>query len=321
MKQTSTRANARWAKYCVTGVWKNARYGFGCYATDMSSGRTVALVGNESLALSRGDIVRGQVVLSGDWHGTPMYRMERYVPAHDHVAVVRYMRDTFYLGEAISDKIYAILGGNVAYDLITNTDSCIRRVRGLFSTDEIQALRSRIREVRDTNAVKATYPFLPLSLTETLIAEYGKAKYVLDKLNENPYSVAFKVKGFSMTHADRVFFANGHQSDDPMLTTWLLLYALRIVLNEKGDTYLNASDAGEFAHWLDVACEMSGKAAATGYLSNSPFYLDKGAETRYNEKKYGEKRKRGLRDRCHLSREGTADATLRKLLIPARLKH
>ena len=91
MKQTSTSANARWTKYCVSGVWKNARYGFGCYATDMSSGRTVALVGNEPLALSRGDMVRGQVVLSGDWHGTPMYRMERYVPAHDHVAVVRYM--------------------------------------------------------------------------------------------------------------------------------------------------------------------------------------------------------------------------------------
>lgn len=102
-----------------------------------------------------------------------------------------------------------------------------------------------------------------------MIAEYGKAKYVLDKLNENPYSVAFKVKGFSMTHADHVFFANGHQSDDSMRTTWLLLYALRTVLNEKGDTYLNASDAGEFAHWLDVACEMSGKAAATGYLSAS----------------------------------------------------
>lgn len=268
MTETSKRVKPRWAKYRVTGVW-NSQYGFGCYATDMSSGRKVAVVGNEPLALSRGDVVRGQVAFDKDWHGTPMFRMERYVPAYDRVAVVRYMRDTFYLGEVISDKIYALLGGDVAYDLITNTDSCIKRMRGLLSISEIQALRKRINEVRDTNAVKAAYPFLSLSLTETLIAEYGKAKYALDKLNENPYSVAFKVKGFSMTHADRVFFANGHQSDDPMRTTWLLLYALRTVLNEKGDTYLNASDAGEFAHWLDVACEMSGKAAATGYLSAS----------------------------------------------------
>lgn len=269
MKQTSTSANARWTKYCVSGVWKNVRYGFGCYATDMSSGRTVALVGNEPLALSRGDMVRGQVVLSGDWHGTPMYRMERYVPAHDHVAVVRYMMHNFYLSEDVSDKIYAILGGNAAYDLITNTDSCMKRVRGLFSTDESQALRSRIREVRDTNAVKATYPFLPLSLTETLIAEYGTAAIVLDKLDKDPYLVAYRVKGFSVTHADRVFFSNNRLSDDPVRTSGLLLYALRMVLNEKGDTYLNASDMGEFTHWLDMACSMSGKADAAKYLSAS----------------------------------------------------
>ena len=219
MTETSKRVKPRWAKYRVTGVW-NSQYGFGCYATDMSSGRKVALVGNEPLALSRGDVVRGQVAFDNDWHGTPMFRMERYVLAYDRREVVRYMMSNFYLSEDVSDKVYAILGGDAAYDLITNTDSCIKRMRGLLSINEIQALRKRINEVRDTNAVKATYPFLPLSLTETLIAEYGKAKYVLDKLNENPYSVAFKVKGFSMTHADRVFFANGHQSDDQMRTTW-----------------------------------------------------------------------------------------------------
>lgn len=267
MTETSKRVMPRWAKYRVSGVW-NSQYGFGCYATDMS-GRKVALVGNEPLALSRGDVVRGQVVCSGDWHGTPMFRVERYVPAYDRVAVVRYMMNNFYLSEDVSDKVYAIFGGEAAYDLITSTDSCMRRMRGLFGANETQALRSRIREVRDMNAVKVTYSFLPLSLTETLIAEYGKAGVVLDRLAENPYRVAFRVKGFSMTHADRVFFANGHQPDDPLRTSGLLLYALRTVLNEKGDTYLNASDAGEFAHWLDVACEMSGKAAATGYLPTS----------------------------------------------------
>ena len=117
------RDNARtygttWQQYQVTGVWKGARYGFGCFARE-ASGRSVALVGDANITLRKGMVLQGQAVPGGDWHGTPMMRMEELLMPASVDEAVDYMVRRFQLEQSEASDLCSCLGRNAPFRLLS----------------------------------------------------------------------------------------------------------------------------------------------------------------------------------------------------------
>lgn len=266
------RDNARtygttWQQYQVTGVWKGARYGFGCFARE-ASGRSVALVGDANIALRKGMVLQGQAVPGGDWHGTPMMRMEELLMPASVDEAVDYMVRRFQLEQSEASDLCSVLGRNAPFRLLRGERTARAEAKRTLAPSVYSALTKRLKELADMNPVRRAYPFLSKRAAEAVCVQYSMSR-ALDALQDNPYEVARLVDGFRFLDAERVFFADGGDRDATVRVDALLEHALKGMLNRTGDTCLNASDDVAFGAWMTEAQALSGKADPAMWLDVS----------------------------------------------------
>lgn len=266
------RDNARtygttWQQYQVTGVWKGARYGFGCFARE-ASGRSVALVGDANIALRKGMVLQGQAVPGGDWHGTPMMRMEELLMPASVDEAVDYMVRRFQLEQSEASDLCSVLGRNAPFRLLSGERTARTEAKRTLTSSTYSTLAKHLKELADMNPVRRAYPFLSKRAAEAVCVQYSMSR-ALDALQDNPYEVARLVDGFRFPDAERVFFANGGDHDATVRVDALLEHALKGMLNRTGDTCLNASDDVAFGAWMTEAQALSGKADPAMWLDVS----------------------------------------------------
>lgn len=263
---SNTRISYRdiWRKFEVQGVWKGAHHGFGCYAQDMRTGRRVAVVCDVHLPIYRGLVVCGRAVPAGDWHGTPMMRIEELLAFDGHDDTVAYMREHgFFKDEADAEAAWRELGRMAPYFLLSDSRDMTKLVRRHMSDANWNYFLKRRRELSEPNPVRNKYPFLPQAVCDDLL-ENHTAAWVMDALARNPYQLLDE--GLRFRYAELVFFANGGAPDDPSRVDEVLSHALRTVLNKGGDTCLDASDDMAFGAWIHEAEALSSRADAAGAL-------------------------------------------------------
>lgn len=256
-----------WQRYQVTGVWKGARYGFGCFARE-ASGRSVALVGDANITLRKGMVLQGQAVPGGDWHGTPMMRMEELLMPASVDEAVDYMVRRFQLEQSEASDLCSLLGRDAPFRLLNGERTARTEAKRALAPSVYRALAKRLKELADMNPVRRAYPFLSKRAAEAVCVQYSMSG-ALDALQDNPYEVARMVDGFRFPDAERVFFADGGACDATMRVDALLEHALKGMLDRTGDTCLNASDDVAFGAWMAEAQALSGKADPAMWLDVS----------------------------------------------------
>lgn len=256
-----------WQRYQVTGVWKGARYGFGCFAHE-ASGRSVALVGDANITLRKGMVLQGQAVPGGDWHGTPMMRMEELLMPASVDEAVDYMVRRFQLEQSEASDLCSLLGRDAPFRLLRGERTARAEAKRTLAPSVYRALTKRLKELADMNPVRRAYPFLSKRAAEAVCVQYSMSR-ALDALQDNPYEVARLVDGFRFPDAERVFFANGGDHDATVRVDALLEHALKGMLNRTGDTCLNASDDVAFGAWMAEAQALSSKADPAMWLDVS----------------------------------------------------
>ena len=258
-----------WSEYEVTGVWKNVRYGFGCYARDLDTNATVAVTGSRALSLRRGSVLYGKVCPCGNWHGTPMVKLDPVVPATTRNDVMEYLTSDFQLPEKIAKRVYAKLGGVDSARALVKAPA---RLKGVVSDDdEFRLLVDRVYVFRNDNPIRLAYPCLSELMSKRLLEHYLDSDRAIRELKTDPYAIISEVSSFRLMHAEMIHSSNGGDADDAIRVNGLLATALRAKLSRTGDTYINASDTGAFTDWVTAASQLS-----TGYDSKwflTPEYL------------------------------------------------
>ena len=241
----------RWNRYKVTGVWKGAKFGFGCYALDCSTSEKYAITGSSGV-VSKGDILQGLFTSRGDFYGTPMLEMTKRLPNMGKDDTKSALCAMGFEDDEV-ESLYNQYGMSTAFE-VHRRPSVIKRHVDASRYDRLHEV---LHNSRMDNDVKAKYDFLPSALCERLVQAYGSR--ALPVLEKNPYAMVWhEYVDMRFGDAERVSMMLGMEYDDSRRVEALLKQAFNSILGGCGDAFLEVSDDGEFYRWMQEAVDLSG---------------------------------------------------------------
>ena len=241
-----------WNRYKVTGVWKGAKFGFGCYAVDCSTSEKYAITGSSGVVF-KGDILQGLFTSRGDFHGTPMLEMTKRLPNMGKDDTKSAFCSMGFKDDEV-DSLYNQYGTSTVFEVHRRPSIIKRHVDASRYGELYKALRNSCMD----NDVKVKYDFLPSALCERLVQTYGSR--ALSVLEENPYAMVWhEYVDMRFGDAERVSMMQGMEYNDSRRVEALLKQAFRSIINGCGDAFLEVSDGMEFYCWMQDAIELSGR--------------------------------------------------------------
>lgn len=265
-----------WREYEVTGVWKKKQFGFGCYAKDVMSGTDVALTGNQTRLLDKGDMIHASIVKQDkDWHGTPWYKVLVLLPVmRSKSDVIDYFSsDAFVgIGAKTAEDIYDALGIRAPFLLLH--DISLLDMTPLSSRKK-EIIKETINATRELDHIATLYPvFARRPKLLDAFNTYAQGQNMLTRLQEDPYQFIGDVNGFTFSVAEEIAYANGMDGHGEYRRKKLMANALKYVLDNNcgGDTYIDMSDNVLFNMWLSRASELSKETIADWYIPRETLF-------------------------------------------------
>lgn len=182
--------------------------------------------------------------LTGTWVTHPNYgeqfKVELYstVMPSDETAIIKYLSSGLIKGvrEATAKKLYAEFGNDV-FSVIASEPEKLSKIKGI-SADRAKTISESFNSRR---AMQNIIMFLQqYNITANMAVKIYRifGNKAVEKIKENPYSLAESVEGISFRTADAISFSLGLPKNSPRRIRSGILYFLREAAYSDGHTYL-----------------------------------------------------------------------------------
>lgn len=191
--------------------------------------------------------------LTGSWVVHPDYgeqfkvELYRTIMPSDETAIIKYLSSGVIKGvrEATAKKLYEAFGQDV-FDVLANSPDKLAMIKGI-SSEKAQKICASFNEQR---AVQNIIMFLQqYNISPNIAVKIHKifGPEAVNKIKENPYSLADRVEGVSFRTADSIAFSLGLPKNSPMRVKSGIIYFLREAAFTTGHTYMPKSLLAEHA--------------------------------------------------------------------------
>ena len=171
--------------------------------------------------------------LTGSWVTHPEYgeqfRVELYttVMPSDEVSIIKYLASGIIKGvrEATAKKLYARFGNDV-FEVISTSPQQLSQIKGI-SLERAETISKSFNEQR---AVQNIIMFLQqYNISPNLAVKVHRifGPQAVNKIKDNPYSLASSIDGISFRSADTIAFSLGLPKNSPQRIESALIYFLK----------------------------------------------------------------------------------------------
>lgn len=180
-----------------------------------------------------GQLAPGEkVTLSGEWKDHPRFGRQFQVdacsqsmPATAH-GVQRYLSSGMVrgIGPALADRLLKKFGTSVL-DILEQSPDRLTEIEGIGAKklERIKSSWEEQREVRNLILFLQSHD-VPPTYAGRIFRKYGKQ--AVQKLKENPYDLAFEIRGIGFKTADQMALKLGFSPQDPKRTEAAVVFAL-----------------------------------------------------------------------------------------------
>ena len=219
--------------------------------------------------------------LTGSWVTHPEYgeqfKVELYktVMPSDEESIVKYLSSGVIKGvrEATAKKLYAEFGKDV-FDVMMTEPQRLAKIKGI-SADRANMICKSFCEQR---AVQSIIMFLQqYNISPNLAVKINKifGADAVERIKQNPYSLADSVEGISFRTADMIGYNLGHPKNSPMRIRSGLIYFMKEAAYASGHTYLPKEMLIDHAVYELSVSEEEVESAAAALIADRILFTDR----------------------------------------------